>query len=218
MGEAKTGQISLKLLIDRNENKVIFGEAGKDFVDFLFHFLSLPVGTVVKLLSRNKMVGSLGKIYGSIESLNASYMEPNVNKDHVLNPRVYSSHGDAPLLLGHKSEGDQDNDTKYLKSNVKWCNCGRPMNYVKKTYPSPEKKKGVETGKGGYVKELANYMIMDDLVVKPMSTISSITLLSEVKDMSAVKTLEVFIGKNEALDLLKASFETDKSSDLFVSG
>ncbi|WOG96237.1 hypothetical protein DCAR_0415571 [Daucus carota subsp. sativus] len=104
MGEAKTGQISLKLLIDRNENKVIFGEAGKDFVDFLFHFLSLPVGTVVKLLSRNKMVGSLGKIYGSIESLNASYMEPNVNKDHVLNPRQ------ALDLLKASFETDKSSD------------------------------------------------------------------------------------------------------------
>lgn len=42
MGEAKSGKISLKLLVDRNENKVIFGEAGKDFVDFLFHFPFCP--------------------------------------------------------------------------------------------------------------------------------------------------------------------------------
>ncbi|KAK1355397.1 Tyramine N-feruloyltransferase [Heracleum sosnowskyi] len=225
MGEARSGKISLKLLVDRNENKVIFGEAGKDFVDFLFHFLSLPVGTVVKLLSKNKMVGSLGKIYGSIQALNTSYLEPNVDKDHVLNPKVYSSLRGAPLLLGNKSDADELNGTKifyrcnrgcaYMSNNmlVTCANCGNhsmsvPMTYMNK---SPENEEAAEIGKGGgFVKELVNYMVMDDLVVKPMSTISSISLLSKVKDMSAVETLEIYIGKNEAVDLLKASFVTDQ--------
>ncbi|XP_074354735.1 uncharacterized protein LOC141693504 [Apium graveolens] len=225
MGEAKSGKISLKLLVDRNENKVIFGEAGKDFVDFLFHFLSLPVGTVVKLLSKNKMVGSLGKIYESIEAMNVSYMEPNVDKDEVLSPKVYSSLGGTPLLLGNKSAADDELDgTKvyyrcnrgcaYMSNNmlVRCTACGNKSLGVEIRYiESPENEKAAEIGKGGgYVKELVNYMIMDNLVVKPMSTISSITLLSNVKDMTAVETLEIYIGKNEAVDLLKESFETDK--------
>lgn len=42
---------------------------------------------------------------------------------------------------------------------------------------------------GGYVRGVATYMIMDDLEVKPMSTISSITLLNNfnVKDVGTLE-------------------------------
>ncbi|XVF83481.1 hypothetical protein PTKIN_Ptkin16aG0491300 [Pterospermum kingtungense] len=37
--------VSLKLLVDSTNQRVLFAEAGKDFADFLFNILSLPVGT-----------------------------------------------------------------------------------------------------------------------------------------------------------------------------
>lgn len=104
MGEASTEKISLKLLIDRNDKRVIFGEAGKDFVDFLFQFLSLPVGTVVKLLSKDNMIGSLGNIYKSIEEMPAKYMQPDVNKEYVLEA------SDTSKVF---VQFDGDNDTEY---------------------------------------------------------------------------------------------------------
>ncbi|KAI8539920.1 hypothetical protein RHMOL_Rhmol09G0220500 [Rhododendron molle] len=50
-------KVTLKLLIDTKSKRVLFAEAGKDFVDFLFHLLRLPVGTVVKLLTTQTMLG-----------------------------------------------------------------------------------------------------------------------------------------------------------------
>ncbi|KAF2321307.1 hypothetical protein GH714_038564 [Hevea brasiliensis] len=47
-------KVNLKLLIDKKTNKVLFAEAEKDFVDFLFILLSLPVGTVIRLLKNQK--------------------------------------------------------------------------------------------------------------------------------------------------------------------
>ncbi|KAL1819330.1 hypothetical protein ACET3Z_014199 [Daucus carota] len=222
MGE---GKICLKLLVDSNANPVMFGEAGKEFVDFLFQFLSLPVGTVVKLLSKNKMVGSLGRIYESIENMQANYMEPNLNKDEVLNPKVYSSLGDTPLLLGnYEGNGDQLNETKffyrcgsgcgYIASDqkTKCPNFGSVMTYRLTYVKSAEKKEAGKISKSGYVKDLVTYMIMDDLTVKPMSNISGITLLStfKIKDLSALQNVEVYIGEKEAVDLLMASFVTKK--------
>ncbi|KAL8093359.1 uncharacterized protein LOC141691230 [Apium graveolens] len=230
MGES-AGKITLKLLVDKNAKRVIFGEAGKEFVDFLFHFLSLPVGTVVKLLSKDKMVGSIGKIYESIEALHANYMEPNVNKEHVLNPTVSSSSlANSPSLLGYKSNyDDQSNDSQvfyrcsscrntscygYLSTDPQavcpYCRC--TMNWEITYVPGPGKEEAkVEKGTG-YVKGLVTYMVMDNLQVRPMSTISSITLLSsfKVKDLSALETLEVCIGRKEAVEMLKASLVTEK--------
>lgn len=78
MGDAK---VSLRLLIDTSSNKVLFAEAGKDFVDFLFNLFALPLGAVIRLLTKNRMVGSLGNIYESIENLSETYLQPNQNKN-----------------------------------------------------------------------------------------------------------------------------------------
>ena len=60
--------VNLKLLIDTESHRVLFAEAGNDFIDFLIHILALPVGTFIPLLKKQGMVGSLGSIYESIES------------------------------------------------------------------------------------------------------------------------------------------------------
>ncbi|XP_074352068.1 uncharacterized protein LOC141691229 [Apium graveolens] len=200
MGEANSGKMSLKLIVDRNAKRVIFGEAGKEFVDFLFNFLSLPVGRVVKLLSKDKMVGSLGKIYESIEAMQANYMEPNV-----------------------KNIGDTDGCClSYMSSNPEAIcpTCNECMDFELTNVQGPGKEAAkVEKGTG-YVKGLVTYMVMDDLIVKPMSTVSSITLLStfKVKDLGSLETVEVLIGKEEAGDMLKASFLTDKVLTLLFLG
>ncbi|KAI7730308.1 hypothetical protein M8C21_019901 [Ambrosia artemisiifolia] len=55
-------------------------------------------------------------------------------------------------------------------------------------------------------------MVMDDLVVNPMSTISSITLINKfgVTDLSQLEEKSVSFGKDEGLKLLEASLKTNK--------
>ncbi|KAM3374726.1 hypothetical protein P3S68_013440 [Capsicum galapagoense] len=78
------------------------------------------------------------------------------------------------------------------------------------TYVAPPTAVGAVAAAGGFVKDVVTYMVMDDLVVKPMSTISSITLLNKfnVKDVGVLKEKVVNFGMGEALKLLKASFES----------
>lgn len=54
-------------------------------------------------------------------------------------------------------------------------------------------------GEGGFVKGVVTYMVMDDLVVTPMSTISSITMLNKlnVKDVGALEERVVDLGMPE---------------------
>lgn len=40
--------VSLKLLVNKRTNKVILAKAGKDFVDVLFSFLTMPLGAEVR--------------------------------------------------------------------------------------------------------------------------------------------------------------------------
>ncbi|KAH7840272.1 hypothetical protein Vadar_014921 [Vaccinium darrowii] len=46
MATPSIAKVSLKLLIDTKGNRVLFPEARKDFVDFLFNLLLLPLGTL----------------------------------------------------------------------------------------------------------------------------------------------------------------------------
>jgi hypothetical protein len=57
------------------------------------------------------------------------------------------------------------------------------------------------SSEGGYVKGVVTYMVMDNLEVKPMSTISSITLLTKfnVRDLTAVEEKVVDFGMDEVI-------------------
>ncbi|BFG24094.1 hypothetical protein CerSpe_103680 [Prunus speciosa] len=78
--------VSLKLPIDTKSHKILFAEVSKEVVDFFFSLLSLHVGTVIRLLSEDGMVGCLGKLYVSLENLSYTYLQPNLNKNTLLRP------------------------------------------------------------------------------------------------------------------------------------
>ncbi|KAM6567945.1 hypothetical protein CsatA_027073 [Cannabis sativa] len=178
--------IPLKLLIDTKEKRVLFAEAGKDFTDFLFSLLSMPVGTIIRLLSAKGMVGTLGKLYQSFEDLSETYIQTNVDKNILLKPKS-SALGESST---HLLLTNEDTTSHVL------------------TFVSPPK----STNVGGSSSSGAEVegMIMDDLQVKPMSTISSIAMLNtfNVKDVGALQEKTVSVGINEGLKLLKASLQT----------
>uniref|UniRef100_A0A5B6YHG8 DUF674 domain-containing protein n=1 Tax=Davidia involucrata TaxID=16924 RepID=A0A5B6YHG8_DAVIN len=236
-------KVSLKLLIDTKGERVLFAEAGKDFVDFLFHILSLPVGTVVRLLSKESMVGCLGALYGSIENLSEIYMQPNQTKDSVLMPKAPRSAPEVPLLLPREDEGESSSTRELYRcvhhdmsaanrsfgSLNKQCHeyaaddpravcpsCNNLMGTKLKYVAAPpavtttDQARTTSSGEGGYVKGVVTYMVMDDLVVKPMSTISSITLLNSfnVKELGALEEKVVDVTMDEGVKLLKFSLQS----------
>ncbi|MED6119629.1 hypothetical protein PIB30_013261 [Stylosanthes scabra] len=233
-----TGDLRLKLLIDTKNNKVLFAEASKDVVDFLFTLLQFPLATVVKLLSKEAVVGSLGNLYSSVENLNHIYMQPNLSKDLFLNPTILPS---SPFISGLLTSVATINKPSQITSKLYKCNYGCGSSAVTDVYNSvcsncrydycgdggrmtAEVKyiKGATTAtaatapatnnyNNGFVKEVITYMIMDNLVIQPMSTISSITMLNQfnVKDVGVLKEAVFHLGINEGLKLLKASMESE---------
>jgi hypothetical protein len=49
-------RVSLKVIVDRERNKVLYAEAGKDFVDALLSFLTLPLGTIARLVAKQSNI------------------------------------------------------------------------------------------------------------------------------------------------------------------
>ena len=95
---AATAALSMKLLIDRKAQRLLFAEASKDVVDFLFSLLVLPVGAAVKLLGKEGVAGSVGSLYGSVEGLDYTYIQPGAAKDVLLRPPVLCSLDSSSLL------------------------------------------------------------------------------------------------------------------------
>lgn len=206
-------KVTLKLLIDTKNHKVLFAEASKAVIDFLLNLLRLPVGTVVKLLSKNGMVGSIGNLYHSVETLSDNYMEQNQTKDELLNPRApVSSAGIAGFLPTNDADANNivgaegtlyyrcSNQCAYVTCDIstRCSGCNQTMNHQIHYIGEKAVEENISTA-NGFVKDVVTFMVMDDLVVQPMSTISSITLLNKfnIKEVGALQEKVVEMGMDE---------------------
>ncbi|KAH1045735.1 hypothetical protein J1N35_036519 [Gossypium stocksii] len=223
--------VSLKLLVESTSQRVLFAEAGKDFVDFLLNILSLPVGTVIWLLKKQEMVGCLGNLYDSLETMSDTYIQPSANKDTLLKPIASINAENVPPLLPTTESSKSieiyrcansyhySNCRLYVANDSKSIcpSCNTVMNQIA-TVVNP-KKKDSSTDEGGYVKGVITYMIMDDLVVRPMSAISCITLLNRfnIKDVGVLEEKIIDVGVDEGVKLLKASLQSKTVlTDVFI--
>ncbi|KAL8525355.1 hypothetical protein ACS0TY_014835 [Phlomoides rotata] len=174
------------------------------------------------------MVGSLGNLYESIEALDESYIQPNISKDTLLKPAASLPDFSVPLLSFKKAPQASSDKEFYRCPNAsrdQYCDytgryrsacsadygyvtdnpratcpkCGIAMNTMVTYVAPPGVAKQAAAVGGGFVKEVVTYMVMDDLVVKPMSTISSITLLSQfnINNVAALEEKVVDLGMNE---------------------
>ncbi|KAG4181203.1 hypothetical protein ERO13_A10G212266v2 [Gossypium hirsutum] len=191
---AATTTVRLKLLIDSKSKRVLFAEAGKDFVDFLFSILSMPVGAVIRLLTKQGMVRCLGNLYGSIENLGDTYMQSLANKDTLLKPLVSNYTANNVPLLFQNMKSSTTMTKLYGCSD--YCCCTIAL--------ANQRSKGSTSTEGGYVKGVVTYMVMDDLVVSPISKISSITLLNKFKfqDVGGIKLLRASLQSNMVLTVV----------------
>uniref|UniRef100_A0A0E0JE74 Uncharacterized protein n=1 Tax=Oryza punctata TaxID=4537 RepID=A0A0E0JE74_ORYPU len=214
-----TNRLSIKLLIDTKAQKVCFAEAGSDVIEFLSCLLCLPMSTIINMLTKERMVGSMGNVLDSVEKLDSKYVISNHSKERFLSPTV------APTVLcplqqlldaklnanasfftcEGKSTGSSYSATKvpcgYFSVNI-GAVCPVCSTQMHKVIPH------VKTV--GFVVGTATYTIRDDLSMTPASSVSSVSLLAQcgVKDLSALQERTVKIGKEEALEMLLASLKS----------
>ncbi|XP_018856922.2 uncharacterized protein LOC109019147 [Juglans regia] len=212
-----TTKVSLKLLIDKKKQRLIFAEADKKCVDFLFSILTLPVGTVAELLKVEGMVGCLPSLHNSVKNLSAPCFLNDKSKYFLLNPKVAVPGANVSLLLPN------DASFTYRKLSLHQLvhgnnNCRAYI--IEDANPIRSCGQCAPTTEGGYVEGMVTYMVMDDLEVKPMTTISGITLLKEfnVEEVGAVEEKVVDLGMDEGVKLLKASLQSKTVlTDIFLS-
>ena len=178
----------LKLVIDKNRQKVLFAEVGKPFVDFLFHLLKLPIGVVIVELRKKGMMGCFGDLYESVESLSESYMQPHESKIDLLKPS-FSWYPCFPLTperfyvcskMPYTPSSVRPKRRNTMASRV---SCVSSMD--------DEKVEAMELyTEGGYVKGGLSYIVTDALAVKPLSAFAIAEVLRESNVNEVVGELE----------------------------
>ncbi|TYI62573.1 hypothetical protein E1A91_D10G253900v1, partial [Gossypium mustelinum] len=175
--------------------RVLYAEAGKDFIDFLFDLFLLPVKIVIWLLANQTMVGCLANLYDNIENLGDAYILPTTNKDALLKPKFSSI-----LATDH----DPTSTCPFYSGAM-----NSPTTLV--NHPNKVSTLLFDANEGGYIKGVVTYKIMNDLTVTLMLTISSITMLNKLNlqqvDVLEEKVIDVDINEKDKKLLKPAIFE-----------
>lgn len=193
--------------------------------------MALPLGSVIRLLKNHSMAGSIGNLYESIGNLSNTYVQPGLDKNILLNPEPPNLPfgEDYPLLLLQNDATPKPmkfytcsgSSSHMYVTDVAGAACPSCKNgmTIERIYVAKKPKSSSSVGGGGFVKGVVTYTVMDDLVVKPMSTISSIALLNKfnVRDVGDLEERVVQVGLDEGLAILKASFKSKTVlTDIFL--
>ncbi|KAL9226668.1 hypothetical protein vseg_002454 [Gypsophila vaccaria] len=160
-------KLSLKIMVHKKAKKVVFAEASKEFVNFIISLMSLPLSSVTRVLlqSEKGTAGSLGNLYKSVESLDTSCFEKDIDKDSVFKPRATVS---VPLLSLHEEPASACKVFQCIycrkTSTVKAPSCCQVWQTEVGHTCNCSKEPNLEIVRGG-----AFYMVTDSLEVKPMS-------------------------------------------------
>jgi hypothetical protein len=191
-------KVSIKVLVEKGKNKVVYAEAGKDFVDVLFSFLTLPLGTISRLIAKesNMKFGSLSSLYQSVSDLDQQHLWSQNCKEMLLKPRnpmdIYNGQlklniDDTPTLV-FLCENSLCRSCVSIFRNQK-CKCGKLL-----------KIESHMNDYNGFVKESATFIIHDDLTVMPNDLGTSLCLLQKrgINDITDIEKKTILIGKKEA--------------------
>ncbi|KAG4925171.1 hypothetical protein JHK87_050711 [Glycine soja] len=193
-------KMDVKVMVRKSDSKILFAEAEADFADLLFSLLTLPLGGVLHMLNGCSSLDCIDKLYNSTFELNTDrYFRSQELKDKLANPQC------APQFNLH----DQILPIGAVCLPVYYFGTvANVLHFISKQFAivDPKPSIGGSSSNGGFVKGQSMFMVTDDLVMTPMSSISCISFLNRSK-VSPLDLEErvVNIGVKEALAILKAS-------------
>ncbi|GLJ10615.1 hypothetical protein SUGI_0131860 [Cryptomeria japonica] len=209
MADKSSEAMNVRFLINTKTQRIVYAEAGKEFVDFLFSFLSMPIGSILKLLyalESSRKIGSVSNLYDSMEKFPSQFLI--TDKSQLLDPKFITPYFNNSLSIEAPATQifvSVENHLVQLRQD---------------TYNSGSSSQTAGQGKSGYVKEMLTFIITDDLKIKGSSTITSITLLNQlnIKDLTDLEERTAIVDRNKALEILETSLiSTTVLNDVFAA-
>jgi hypothetical protein len=217
-------KMDVKLVRSKSQKKIIFAEAGENFVDFMFSFLTIPLGSIVKVFDGNSFVGCVDNLYKSVENLDSSWCTDS--RSVLLNPGVAPQFGcpNQPLNIPHVQPpattyyygtGTQKEEMDYRYYNhyntievpvvggVISKSSGLIYNAKVLIEMDPRSHNKSKKDVVGFVKRPALYGVGDDLKVKSLSSSSCLSYVKELSlPLDDLEVKVITIGEAEVKWLL----------------
>ncbi|XP_044505237.1 uncharacterized protein LOC123225369 [Mangifera indica] len=221
-------KIQVKLITSKSMKMVCYAEAGEDFVDLLFSFLTVPLGHMAKQMHSGISKGCINHLYNSVQELDTEkYLKSNEHKAMLANPKLapgfkyennqLSIEEDTHLPYYYAQKKNEFGDWDDILSSDKislssWMPCDSQQSIISTLTVK-------ESRRRGFVKGPAMFTITDKLIITPISPISCLSLLGKLdKAVADIEELTVHVGCEEALHLMVASFVSESVlTDVFLS-
>ncbi|KAG4937121.1 hypothetical protein JHK82_051339 [Glycine max] len=210
----------LRYWVDNERKRVVMAEASGHFVDVLFSFLTLPLGTIIRLgntFGQPIEIGCINNLFKSVEALNPDVFWNDICKQMLLSPR-------NPLEFSYqrlKLKVDDTQPTKYFVCHIcskgsdfslstfdeVKCHCGNLMKRQLDMLVEPA------GGNGVFVKGDAMFLIFDDLTVLRSSPSVSFKPPLQLghKEFRKVEEKSLDVDTNKVFSILKQAL-TSKSA------
>ncbi|XVF19942.1 hypothetical protein REPUB_Repub11eG0155000 [Reevesia pubescens] len=213
----QNGKIVVTLMISKSKKVVCYAEAGEDFVDLLFSFLTVPLGFIVKQMQGGNSDGCINHLYDSVQGLDAEQcLKSQEKKAMLLSPKLAPGFSYENQLLCieedthpqyYCSAESELDDMLVSDKTLLPSDSSRTVSVV--TIMDPKSHHKDKKSGQGFLRGPALFTVTDDLMITAISSISSISVLSKLKvPFGDIEERIVHVGENEALHLLVASFKS----------
>jgi hypothetical protein len=174
----------IKVIRRTSNRKILFATAEEDFADFLFSFLTFPLGAVLQMLEGFSSISCMDSLYRSIKELSPErcLMSPELKAD-LAQPKFFS-------IFQLRSKMFPIETCIICDNNIN----NQPFEFIDPKSPVS----------GGYTRGPLAIMVTDDLVVTPMSSIDCISYLDRMKvPLNDVEETVVSIGLKEVKEFIR---------------
>ncbi|XP_020248715.1 uncharacterized protein LOC109826145 [Asparagus officinalis] len=210
----KQKKVTISFFVDKAKQRVALAEADSDFIDILFSFLTLPLGTIVRLLNKQSNIGCMDKLYGSVENLDVHNFQTEACKTMLLFPQSAAAVRCEDLKVNIDSR-ESNPRTIYVCRKAGCCakatclgssvlNARCP--HCRETMDSrrTRAKGNVDAGKL-FVKSGDKFMITDDLRITPFSMEHYLSFIRKLgkEDECTLEEKVMDLGRDEILTLLR---------------
>ncbi|XP_074571306.1 uncharacterized protein LOC141827871 [Curcuma longa] len=206
-------QITLKVFVNKTQNCVVFVESDLDFVDVLLSFLTLPVGTVVRLLNKQSSLGCFDKLYESVEQLDEKYLMTAACRSMLTNPVNSSGVKCQKLRINidemgelYKCSNSCHRFSYSYYSGLK-CQCGGDINKAV-SYDLNRDDVNYEEFHGVFIQG-AKFVVTDALCILLVEDLISTLNKCGNGDCNHLEERSVKIEREQVLRILKRSLVSD---------
>ncbi|ESQ33565.1 hypothetical protein EUTSA_v10009971mg [Eutrema salsugineum] len=214
---AKSTKFSLKLLVDEKRNKVVLAEASQDFVDVLYGLLTLPMGTIARLLEKHQKLPQVLCCYKNLNKSVADVVVDDFETEACKSMLMYPKSTKEIHCRRLKLNIDDTTATKFFVcSNVhscksysnfstSRCKCGYSMVHQVQV---PEEEQCVD---GLFVSCRSSFIITDDLKVRFNSIDGIVEVVSGLgySCLSDLREMLADVGFDEVFTLLANVFTSE---------